>query len=174
MRKEAETLKGEKISKEDWRKDAIHFLEQHQYHTEFCRELLEGKKNQNLDQLKHKNMTANTNNVIDPSPPTILDPTNHKSVSPPPEITTEKKQKTDNRERSIETMFRITSSNNQRLSDMADNKAHIMITTTSIIISVLLSVLLRKLEDNAYLTIPTVLLLYSSNDIQNSNLFGCT
>jgi len=42
---------------------------------------------------------------------------------------------------------------------MADNKAHIMITTTSIIISVLLSVLLRKLEDNPHLVIPTLLLL---------------
>jgi hypothetical protein len=42
---------------------------------------------------------------------------------------------------------------------MADNKAHIMITTTSIIISVLLSVLLRKLEDNPQLIIPTMILL---------------
>jgi hypothetical protein len=56
-------------------------------------------------------------------------------------------------------MFRISSNNHQRLSDMADNKSHIMITTTSIIISVLLSLLLRKLEDNAYLTVPTILLL---------------
>jgi len=45
------------------------------------------------------------------------------------------------------------------LSDMADNKAHIMITTTSIIISVLLSILIRKLEDNTYLIVPTMLLL---------------
>jgi hypothetical protein len=56
-------------------------------------------------------------------------------------------------------MFRISSNNHQRLSDMADNKAHIMITTTSIIISVLLSVLVRKLEDNAYLILPTMMLL---------------
>ena len=70
-----------------------------------------------------------------------------------------KKQKSDRPERGIETMFRISSNNHQRLSDMADNKAHIMITTTSIIISVLLSVLLRKLEDNPQLIFPTMLLL---------------
>ncbi len=70
-----------------------------------------------------------------------------------------KKEKTERPERGIETMFRISSGNHQRLSDMADNKAHIMITTTSIIISVLLSVLLRKLEDNPHLVIPTLLLL---------------
>lgn len=56
-------------------------------------------------------------------------------------------------------MFRISSNNHQRLSDMADNKANIMITTTSIILSILLSVLLRKLEDNQHLMIPTLLLL---------------
>jgi hypothetical protein len=42
---------------------------------------------------------------------------------------------------------------------MADNKAHIMITANSIIISVMLSILLRKLEDNPQLTIPTIILL---------------
>jgi hypothetical protein len=56
-------------------------------------------------------------------------------------------------------MFRITSTNHQRLSDMADNKAHIMISTTSIILSVILSILLRKLEDNPHLIIPTMILL---------------
>ena len=71
----------------------------------------------------------------------------------------DKKTKSDRPERGIETMFRISSNNHQRLSDMADNKANIMITTTSIILSVLLSVLLRKLEDNPHLIIPTLILL---------------
>ena len=62
-------------------------------------------------------------------------------------------------EKGIETMFRITSNNHQRLSDMADNKAHIMITANSIIISVMLSILLRKLEDNPTFVIPTLILL---------------
>ncbi|MGK0139725.1 MAG: putative metal-dependent HD superfamily phosphohydrolase [Algoriphagus sp.] len=61
--------------------------------------------------------------------------------------------------RGIETMFRVSSSNQQRLSDMADNKAHILITTTSIIISVILSILFRQLEDHSNLIIPTFMLL---------------
>jgi hypothetical protein len=56
-------------------------------------------------------------------------------------------------------MFRISSSNHQRLSDMADNKAHIMITVNSIILSAVISLLLRKLTDYEYLTIPTFILL---------------
>lgn len=70
-----------------------------------------------------------------------------------------KKKKSDRPDKGIETMFRITSGNQQRLSDMADNKAHIMISTNSIILSVILSVLLRKLEDNPHLIIPTLILL---------------
>ncbi|MEO6684459.1 MAG: Pycsar system effector family protein [Dyadobacter sp.] len=76
-----------------------------------------------------------------------------------PEIAKIRKHKTDRPNKGIETMFRISSSNHQRLSDMADNKAHIMITTTSIIMSVLLSTLIRRLEDNTHLITPTMLLL---------------
>lgn len=71
----------------------------------------------------------------------------------------DKKKKSDRPDKGIETMFRITSGNQQRLSDMADNKAHIMISTNSIILSVILSILLRKLEDNPHLIIPTLILL---------------
>jgi hypothetical protein len=56
-------------------------------------------------------------------------------------------------------MFRITSGNHQRLSDMADSKAHIMISVNSIIISVLLSVLLKNLEQFPQYTIPAMTLL---------------
>ena len=61
--------------------------------------------------------------------------------------------------RSVETMFRIVSANHQRLSEMADTKSHIMITVNSIILSVVITVLLRRIEEYSNLTIPTVMLL---------------
>ena len=45
---------------------------------------------------------------------------------------------------------------------MADNKSHILITVNSIIISVVVSLLLRKLDTNNYLTIPAIILLLVS------------
>lgn len=60
--------------------------------------------------------------------------------------------------RGIETMFRIVSANHQRLSEMADTKSHIMITVNSIILSVVITVLLRRIEEYSNLTIPTVML----------------
>lgn len=61
--------------------------------------------------------------------------------------------------RGVDTMFKISSTNHQRLSDLADNKAHILITVNSIILSAILSLLLRRLSDNHFLIIPTALIL---------------
>jgi hypothetical protein len=69
------------------------------------------------------------------------------------------KKKKEGSPRGIETMFRIVSSNNIRLSEMADNKSHIMISVNSIILSVIITVLLRRIEQSPNLVIPTVLLL---------------
>lgn len=148
MRKEAEWRKGEKIGKSTWRQDTLKLLESHHYHTDYVRDLLEQGKRANIQLLKEKEAEM-------PAPAMAVTP-EQEPVAETPAI---KKVKIERPERGIETMFRISSNNHQRLSDMADNKANIMITTTSIILSVLLSVLLRKLEDNPHLIIPTVLLL---------------
>jgi len=153
MRKEVEWRTGKKLDKSDWRKGTIALLETHHYHTDYSRNLLEGKKSKILAELKQKEKGKEVASV-----PMATTTAVEASVAAS-EAGKTKKQKSDRPERGIETMFRITSGNHQRLSDMADNKAHIMISTTSIIISVLLSVLLRKLEDNPHLVIPTLLLL---------------
>ena len=61
--------------------------------------------------------------------------------------------------RGVETVFRVTSSNNQQLSAQADNKANIMITVNSIIISVLITVLVSRIEEQPNLLLPTIVLL---------------
>ena len=65
-------------------------------------------------------------------------------------------------ERSVQTVFRITSGNHLRLSVMADNKAHIMIQVNAIIISIMFSVLLGRLEYYPHLVIPTLILALTS------------
>ena len=62
----------------------------------------------------------------------------------------------------IQTMLRLTSENHMRLSEMADNKANILISVNAIIISVILSVLIRKIEVDTHLAIPTLIFLFSS------------
>jgi predicted metal-dependent HD superfamily phosphohydrolase len=154
MRQEVEWRTDKKIGKSEWRKHTITFLEAHHYQTDYGRNHLEERKRQNIEKLKQK---AGKEELSMASPTTNIMSVEKLATQQKP---AGKEQKNNDRpDKGIETMFRISSSNHQRLSDMADNKAHIMITTTSIIISVLLSVLLRKLEDNPHLLIPTLLLL---------------
>jgi hypothetical protein len=60
--------------------------------------------------------------------------------------------------RGIETMFRSMSANHLELSSIADNKANIMISINSIILSIIVSVLGRKLEEYPNFNIPTLIL----------------
>ncbi|MCF2487220.1 Pycsar system effector family protein [Dyadobacter sp. CY347] len=162
VRKEAEQRSGKKMDKAQWRKSTIALLESHTFQTDFCRDQLDKQKRKNIEKLKEKELETSgipekTLSVAET--PAIEPAAQPFTLATAPEIMDIKKIKNDRPDKGIETMFRISSNNHQRLSDMADNKAHIMITTTSIIISVLLSVLIRKLEDNTYLIIPTMLLL---------------
>ena len=156
MRKEFIELHNIDISKEEWRVKTIRLLESHHYHTDYAQLLLNDGKAKHLEKQKEKLAEKN---------PEIKDPIQVPAVKPkqkpliPDENPLDKAKKKNRPDRGIETMFRITSGNHQRLSDMADSKAHIMISVNSIIISVLLSVLLKNLEQFPQYTIPAMLLL---------------
>jgi hypothetical protein len=159
MRKEAEAVQGRKISKEEWRRGTIRFLESHQYYTDYCRLLLNEKQHENLLKLRAKDPEAagagpNTLNTL--LREHGLEEQQNEELEP---VDKKKKEKKKDPGRGIDTVFRITSNNNQKLSSQADSKAHILIQVNSIIISVLLSLLLRKIEEHTNLAIPATLLL---------------
>jgi predicted metal-dependent HD superfamily phosphohydrolase len=143
MRKEYQLQCDPNMDKDTWRKKSIELLTRHRYHTDYAKALLEATEKKNLEELKEKQKDKESDHA-----------------HPSPDAEKEKKKsKSDRPDRGVETMFRITSNNHQRLSDMADNKAQILITVNSIILSVLISILLRKIEENPNLTIPVILLL---------------
>lgn len=140
MRREWELRSGTKVPKSEWRRKTIHLMEIHRYFTGYARNKLQPVKDQHLQQMKEK--LQKSDEAVSMS------------------LTTSSEDPKKNRpDRGIETMFRITSNNNQRLSDMADNKAQIMITVNSIILSAVISILLRKLEEYSYLAWPTYAIL---------------
>jgi hypothetical protein len=59
----------------------------------------------------------------------------------------------------IQTMFQISAANHQPLSEMADKKAHIMITANSIILTAVISLLLQKIRQEHLLAIPIFILI---------------
>jgi hypothetical protein len=72
--------------------------------------------------------------------------------------------KNESPERGIQTMFRVTMQNHLKLSDIADTKANILLSVNAIIISLVLSNLLPKLDNpsNDYLILPTAIFLFFS------------
>jgi predicted metal-dependent HD superfamily phosphohydrolase len=189
MRKEVEAKHQKKISKEEWRRGTIRLLESHHYYTDYCRLLLDEKKQENLAKLKEKETEAVKAPNAAKGPEAAIRPMLKRGANLPRDFLTDnpiagllhehnerdeeeeeeenrsaagkekKPKKKENPGRGIDTVFRITSNNNQRLSSQADSKAHILIQVNSIIISVLLSLLLRKIEDHANLAIPSIILL---------------
>lgn len=141
VRKEIPSITGKKIGNKAWNRKALSLLEQHQFHTGYCIKRLQKGKAENIAWLKKKleadNPTAGTVENIKETPP--QKPT-----------------------RGIETMFRTTSSNHLHLSEMADAKANTMITVNSIIASILVSVLFRKIEEDTRLMIPSFMLLITT------------
>lgn len=158
LRKEYMALHNMEISKEEWRNKTIRLLETHRYHTDYCQLLLNDTKERHLEKLKAKEAEKHPEKII-PSPVVPVAPVAKPKLKNPGEEDDEKARRKNRPERGIETMFRITSANHQRLSDMADSKAHIMISVNSIIISVLVSVLLKNLEQFPQYTIPAMMLL---------------
>jgi len=123
-------------------------LKEHQFYTEYSKDLLSKTKKKNMKKLKKKQ------SEID----------NEQSVTSPPSdnsgnLSNLEKDKTGLMSKGIQTMLRLTSENHLKLSDMADHKANILISVNSIIISVILSLLLRKLQDEPYLTAPSIIFL---------------
>lgn len=72
------------------------------------------------------------------------------------------KYKNDSPERGIQTFYRTALRNHMKLSDIADTKANIMLSVNAIIISLVLSNLISKLDNNNYLIIPTALFILFS------------
>lgn len=156
MHKEVELLHNQKFGKNEWRRKDIDFLESQHYHTDYCALLLNDQKAKNIEKLREKLK----NDIVENIEKDVqeLEVINTGTIPEKQEKLLKKKSK-ERPDKGIETMFRITSSNNQRLSDMADNKAQLLITVNSIILSLIVSLVLRRLEDNAFLILPTFILL---------------
>lgn len=137
-----------------WRKGSLDFMLAHEYYTDYCKNLLTPGKMENIERLRKK-LDIPEENIPDPAA----------AVSTPlfgDEASAEKKdakQKGGLMTRGIQTMLRLTSDNHLELSGMADGKANILISVNAIIISVILTVLLRRLEIDTHLTIPTIIFL---------------
>jgi hypothetical protein len=160
LRKEEEALTGAKIGGNTWRTSMINMLETHRYHTDLCQLLLSETKAANLTALQNRQeekankakAAAEQAALVKEAP--VADITGQEQNDTAPKIVQKTKAA-----RGVDTLFRISSTNNIRMSIMADRKAHIMISVNSIIISVTLGLVIKNLSDNRHLLIPAILIL---------------
>jgi predicted metal-dependent HD superfamily phosphohydrolase len=143
-------LKEGNIDKEEWNERALEFVQSHTYYTAYAKNLLDDMKEQNIKKMEARLRKGEKEEVAQPEDEEKQE--KHLNLAEKKNLPT----------KGIQTMLRLTSSNHLELSGMADNKANILISVNAIIISVILGVLLRKLQDEPYLTIPAMIFLLSS------------
>jgi predicted metal-dependent HD superfamily phosphohydrolase len=144
-------LRGYGSSLDDWYANSLDLLEKHVYYTPYCKALLDERKQKNIKWLKSKVVKKQYGNLSH----NLFDPLgdDEEDIG---------KLRNGLLNRGIQTMFRLTSENHFRLSELADRKANLLISVNSIIISLILSVLVRRLADAPHLTIPAIIFLLSS------------
>ncbi len=156
FRTEMEIKRGEIISDEEWFKTTYSFLKEHKFYTPYAKNQFETQKNINKAKVKKKlkkikKKSGNGDKNMQDS---------NKSV--------EKKEKKKTKEidkgagRSIETMFRNTMRTHVDFSSMADTKANIMISVNTLVLTIIVSIMIRKLDSNPHLVIPTAILTVTS------------
>ena len=163
LRQEINSLEEEKIGKKEWVNLNIEFLDRHRYFTDYAREMLDPVKKSHLRDLMEKagKKKKAAENVSVNEPELAMNPIDvvTKNTSDPLVKTGEKKPKDPKTERGVVAMFKIMSDSHNNLSQMADSKANIMISVNTIVLSIMVSVLLGKLQFYPEFIVPTIILI---------------
>lgn len=145
LRKEWELNCDKTFTEIEWLDENINFLStKHRFHTNEAALSWDKRKRKNLSELLKLRKKLAVNN---------------KKIKQKKEELNFKKNKVELPERGIETMFRVTLKNHIELSNIADTKANILLSVNAIIVSLVLSNLVSKLDNssNAYLIVPTII-----------------
>ncbi|REG89792.1 Pycsar system effector family protein [Winogradskyella sediminis] len=145
LRREWELTCDKVLTESEWLKENIHWLTtQHKFYSDIAATKWEERKSKNLAQLLKKQNKVERDNI---------------KLQQKKDQLKFKKNKIELPERGIETMFRVALRNHITLSDIADTKANILLSVNAIIISLVISNLISKLDNpsNGYLILPTAI-----------------
>jgi len=145
LRREWELACDKVLTESKWLKENIHWLTtQHKFYSDIAATKWEERKSKNLAQLLKKQNKVERDNI---------------KLQQKKDQLKFKKNKIELPERGIETMFRVALRNHITLSDIADTKANILLSVNAIIISLVISNLISKLDNpsNGYLILPTAI-----------------
>jgi len=151
LRVEWEKFTNKKFSDLEWIKHEIDFFSHHRFFTKYAKKEYEDIRVAHLLKIQKKYKKRLEQKEDDEQKAAKLEIEKEKLAN--------KKETGKKAERGVETMFRNVMRTHVEFSAMADSKANIMISINTLIIGIIITVLIRKLEDYPYLTYPTFILL---------------
>ncbi len=153
LRLESAELFNIKFTDEEWLLENINKLNNHFFFTSSARKLFDKDK----EKLKQK--LNDQYNILHKFQTEINNPLNTLSNSNdiPSYLEVDIKL-----ERGVETLFKITARRHMELATLAHDKANLIISINAIIFSIVLSVLVVKLDEHSYLIFPTLSLILTS------------
>ncbi|HMQ68589.1 MAG TPA: DUF5706 domain-containing protein [Ignavibacteria bacterium] len=154
LRLEWEKSRDKMYTELEWLKLNIDFLTNHKFYTRYAKKNLEDNKLTALLSMQKAYRKRIEKKEEDSKKNEKLEIEKLKIES--------RKDSGSKADRGIETMFRNTVRTHVEFSGMADNKANIMISINTLIIGGIVTVLLRKLDTNPQLIIPTLMLVLVS------------
>lgn len=157
LREELNDFGTNDVTKKEWRKINIRFLQRHSYFTAYAREKLQPVKDRHLAELLEKE--DKKHDTMKPEKKEKQKDKEKEKPKDPAALAAAaeaklKKDKEKEADRSIATVFRIMAQSHSNLSGMADSKANILISVNSIILSIMMASLFEKLQTDPNLQIP--------------------
>ncbi len=134
LRKEWNKVSENRISRKAYYEDTVELFNNHSYHTDYAKSQFTAGKEKNYRKL-----------------PRLLGKKSKKKKKKP--------TKKNLPGRGVESMFRLTARNQINLSSIADNKANILISINTIVLTVLMSIGLGKISDYPVLTFPAIVFI---------------
>ncbi len=147
LRMEMELRSGKPLADIEWLRLNIEFISTGTFHTAYAREKFSTRRNKNLIALQEQLRDAVSKNEQETA----------KQLAKKDKVAV-KIEKEKRPERGIETMFRVVPKNHLDLSALADQKASILISTSSIILSIIFGLLVTKIDTHPFILLPTSIL----------------
>ncbi|MCH7965202.1 MAG: HD domain-containing protein [Bacteroidetes bacterium] len=154
LRLEREKRDDKVCTDQEWLEISLEFLNQHPFYTSYAKEKFGIQKNINFIKIEKQLKKLKKKNKDSRLRETKLELDKQK-------VETKKKLEKEGG-RGVETMFRNIMRTHVSFSSMADNKANIMITVNTLVLTIIVSIMVRKLDTNPQLIIPTALLTVTS------------
>ncbi|MBZ0178258.1 MAG: DUF5706 domain-containing protein, partial [Melioribacteraceae bacterium] len=150
LRIEIEQKHKKKFLETEWLENSINFLSQHKFFTDYAEKKFGDQKRKNFLKLQ-KQLRKKLSKKQETKLKT-------EKLFVEKEKLKNKKKEINTAGRSIETMFRNVMRTHVEFSSMADSKANIMISVNTILLTAIIAILIRKLDTNTHLVIPTIII----------------